>query len=120
VLTGMEPTDKPVEGPKNNPMMPIAWTRVRPASPPDVANPAVGITTTVGRSARSFTTTMGAATDLQSEGLRRLLVNACYWGLGMEDKIPERSNVAIVGTFKPSKFSFGGSQKGLKPADMAK
>ena len=107
VLTGMEPTDKPVEGPKNNPMMPVAWTRVRTVSP---AVPA----------ARSFTTTMGAATDLQSEGLRRLLVNACYWGLRMEDKIPERSNVDIVGTFKPTKFSFGGSQKGLKPADMAK
>src|SRR2546429_9183275 len=27
VLEGMKPTDKPVDGPKNNPMMPIIWTR---------------------------------------------------------------------------------------------
>ena len=26
---------------------------------------------------------MGAATDLENEGLRRLIVNAVYWGLGM-------------------------------------
>ena len=27
VLAGMKPTDKPVDGPKNNPMMPIAWIK---------------------------------------------------------------------------------------------
>jgi trehalose utilization protein len=105
VLTGMKPDDKPVEGPKNNPMMPIAWTRLR---------------TEGNKPARAFTTTMGAATDLENEALRRLLVNACYWGLGMEDKIPAKSNVDLVGTFKPSPFKFGGSQKGLKPADTVK
>src|SRR6266581_3728225 len=27
VLAGMEPTSPPVQGPKNNPMQPVAWTR---------------------------------------------------------------------------------------------
>jgi Trehalose utilisation len=105
VLTGMSPTDKPVEGPKNDPMMPVAWSRIRKVD---------------GKPARSFTTTMGSSIDLQSEGLRRLLVNAGYWALGMEDQIPTKSNVEIVGDYKPTKFAFGGSTKGLKPADMAK
>jgi hypothetical protein len=58
---------------------------------------------------------MGAATDLESAGLRRLLVNACYWGLGMEDSIQEDSNVDLVGEFKPTPFGFGGYVKGVKP-----
>ncbi len=106
VLEGMRPDDKPVEGPKNNPMMPIAWTKIRTADN--------------GKPARSFTTTMGAATDLENEGLRRLLVNATYWGLGMEDKIPPKSVVDLVGTYKPTAWKFGGSRKGMKPADLAK
>jgi len=61
---------------------------------------------------------MGAATDLQSEGVRRLLVNACYWGLGMEQQIPAKSDVDIVGEYKPTNFSFGGHRKGLKVSDF--
>ena len=68
VLTGMKPTDKPVDGEKNHPMMPIAWTKTYKG-----AN---------GQTGRVFTTTMGAAVDLESEGLRRLLVNAAYWCVG--------------------------------------
>ena len=34
----------------------------------------------------SFNTTMGASVDLESEGLRRLLVNGCYWCMGMEGR----------------------------------
>jgi hypothetical protein len=105
VLEGMKPTDKPVSGAKNDPMMPVAWTKMwSPAS---------------DKSARVFTTTMGASQDLESEGTRRMLVNACYWALGIEDKIPEKSNVDIVGEYKPSKFAFGGFKKDVKPADHA-
>jgi hypothetical protein len=63
---------------------------------------------------------MGASQDLLNEGLRRLLVNACYWAVGLEKKIPARSNVEIVGTYKPLPFGFGTFQKGIKPADLAK
>ena len=61
---------------------------------------------------------MGAAEDLQSEGTRRLLVNATYWAVGLEDKIPARSDVDIVGEFHPHHFGFGGFTKGVKPADL--
>jgi type 1 glutamine amidotransferase len=110
VLAGMKPTDKPVTNDKNNPMMPVAWVKT--------------YTGTSGKAARVFTTTMGASTDLQSEGLRRLVVNAAYWTLGMEDKIgktdkvSQKSNVDIVGEYKPLPFGFGGFKKGVKPADL--
>ncbi len=103
VLEGMKPTDKPVTGKQNEPMMPIAWIK--------------SYTTPSGKVGRVFTTTMGASQDFESEGLRRLLVNACYWALGLDDKIPAKSKVDLVGEFKPSPFKFGGFAKGLKPAD---
>jgi hypothetical protein len=58
---------------------------------------------------------MGAAQDLQNEALRRLMVNACFWALGMDDKIPARSNVNLVGEYQPLLFKFGGFAKGVKP-----
>ena len=102
VLVGMKPDDKPLEGEKNDPMMPVAWVK-----------------TYKGKTdkARVFTTTMGAATDMEAEGTRRMLVNAAFWALGMEDRIPEKSKVDIVGEFKPTPFGFGKAKKGLKPAD---
>jgi hypothetical protein len=62
---------------------------------------------------------MGAASDLVAEGTRRLLVNACYWAVGLEDVIPEESDVALVGAFEPTPFGFNGAKKGLTPADYA-
>jgi trehalose utilization protein len=103
VLVGMKPEDKALEGKKNDPMMPVAWTKSW--SPAE------------GKKARVFTTTMGSSTDLSSEGLRRLVVNASYWGLGMEDKIADRAKVDIVGDYAPTPFGFNKSKKGVKPAD---
>jgi len=106
VLSGMSPTDPPVKGEKNAPMLPVAWTKQYKSDS--------------GKMGRVFTTTMGASTDLQSEGLRRLLVNAAYWSVGMEDKIPPKADVGIVGEYHPTKFGFRGSKKGMKPEDYAK
>ncbi len=103
VLEGMQPTDKAVAGPQNEPMMPVAWIKTYKGEQ--------------GQTGRVFTTTMGAATDLPSEGMRRLLVNATYWCLGMEAKIPAKANVDLVGEYKPTSFGFGGHKKGLKPGD---
>ena len=61
---------------------------------------------------------MGASQDFAHEGTRRMLVNGCYWALGLEDKIPEKSNVEIVGEFKPSPFRNNGFKKGVKPEDL--
>jgi hypothetical protein len=106
VLEGMKPTDKPVAGKPNDPMMPIAWIKT--------------YTTASGKTARVFATTMGASQDLLSEGLRRLLVNACYWAVGLEDKIPPKSNVDIVGEYHPTPFGHNSYTKGVKPADHAR
>jgi hypothetical protein len=105
VLEGMKPTDKPVEGKKNDPMMPVAWVKTFKAKE--------------DKTARVFTTTMGASQDLESEGTRRLLVNACYWAVGLEEKIPEKSKVDLVGEYKPRPFRPNGFEKGVKPADLA-
>ena len=56
----------------------------------------------------------------RSLGQRRLLVNACYWAVGLEEKIPAKSDVAIVGAYEPRPFGFGTFQKGVKPADLLK
>jgi hypothetical protein len=105
VLQGMKPGAEPVAGKQNEPMMPVAWVK--------------SYTGASGKSARVFATTMGASQDLQSEGLRRLLVNAAYWSIGMEDKIPEKTEIDLVGEYKPLSFKFGGAAKGLKPSDFA-
>lgn len=99
-LTGMKPTD-PVK--LETSLMPIAWTRT--------------YTGKSGNTNRIFCTTMGASVDLLSEGLRRLLVNACYWALEMEDRIPKKSNVDYVGAYNPTFYGFGTYKKGMKPAD---
>ncbi len=86
-------------------VMPVAWVRE--------------YTGENGRTGRIFTTTMGASVDLQSEDLRRLLVNACYWALKMEEQMAEKSDVDMVGTYRPTMFGFGKHQKGLRPVDFA-
>jgi hypothetical protein len=62
---------------------------------------------------------MGASQDLANEGLRRLLVNACYWALAMDDKIPAKTNVDLVGPYSPTPFGFGAYTKGVKPSEHA-
>jgi hypothetical protein len=106
VLEGMHPTDKPAAGKQNDPLMPVAWIKT--------------YKTPSGKVARVFTTTMGASQDLLSEGLRRLLVNASLWAVGLEDRIPPQTEVEIVGKFEPRPFKFDGAAKGLTPADYAK
>jgi len=104
VVAGMSSGDKALEGPKNNPMMPVFWTR-------ESKNEA-------GKTNRIITTTMGAAIDLQNEDLRRLLVNACYWGLGLDSKINAKNDVSLVGDYQPTWFGFGKYKKGVKPSDL--
>ena len=104
VLVGMTADSAPVEGKKNDPMMPVAWTKTYSVDG--------------GPSGRVFTTTMGSSTDMVAEGTRRMLVNACYWATGLEDKIPEKSGVDVVGPFEPTAFGFNGAKKGLKPGSL--
>ncbi|MGH9658985.1 MAG: ThuA domain-containing protein, partial [Bryobacteraceae bacterium] len=93
VLEGMNPNDKPVvhtvrkdrktgaevRTTPNDPMMPVAWIH--------------SFTGKSGKSSRVFTTTMGSSVDLESEGLRRLLVNGAYWCTGLEARISPKAQV---------------------------
>jgi hypothetical protein len=106
VTESLEPDSKPVAGKKNDPMMPVAWTKTYKGES--------------GKVGRVLTTTMGASQDFAFEGTRRMLVNGCYWALGMEDRIPAKSDVDIVGEFKPSPFRPNGFKKGVKPEDLLK
>ena len=72
-----------------------------------------------GKTSKICTTTMGAAVDLENEGLRRLLVNAAYWAAGLEEKISAKADVDYVGEYKPGWFGFGKFKPGLKPEDLA-
>ncbi len=104
VLTGMNATDPPASGKLNDPMLPVAWVKT--------------YTGARGKAARIFTTTMGSSQDLRNEPFRRLLVNACYWALGLEKRIPAQSKVDLVGEYHPSPFRFGGAAKGVKPESL--
>ncbi|MEM9704209.1 MAG: hypothetical protein AAF907_17350, partial [Planctomycetota bacterium] len=49
----------------------------------------------------------------------RMLVNACFWTAGLEEKITPSLDVTLVGPYSPSTFSFNGHVKGMRPADLA-
>jgi hypothetical protein len=75
---------------RNDPMMPIAWTK--------------SYQIPGGQKGKVFATTIGAATDLLTEGTRRMLVNSVFWCLDLS--VPEKANVDIVGDYQPSPYAF--------------
>ncbi len=111
VLEGMKFDDQPLDEKdtpagkrKNDPMMPVAWTN--------------SFKSVSGKTARVFTTTMGSADDFATPGTRRLLVNATYWALGLEDKITDKLNIDLVGEYKPHPFGNNKYTPGVKPEDL--
>ena len=113
VLKGMTPDSAPADYKKkrasdkveqgiNDPMMPIAWTRL-------YKNEA-------GKELKIFCTTMGAGNDYADESLRRLLVNAVYWGVGLD--VPAKADVAFVDEYTPPVYGFNGFRVGLKVSDL--
>ena len=100
VLTGMNPDDSPKP---DTPTMPIAWIKE--------------YTGEEGKTSRVFCTTMGAATDLLSADLRRLVINAAYWGLRMEESIDPSSSVEPVDPYEPTEFGFGAYIEGRRVSD---
>jgi hypothetical protein len=113
VLQGMTPDAPPAEYRKrratdkqeqavNDPPMPVVWTRLYKNDN--------------GATNRVLTTTMGSATDLENEGMRRLVVNGVYWGLGLE--VPAAANVDYVDEYRPSFYGFDGFRKGLRASDF--
>jgi hypothetical protein len=97
-LLGRNHDDAP--NPKLEPL-PVAWFKTWQTSE--------------GKSARVFQSTMGSGTDLENAGLRRLIVNAVYWGMGMEASITPTRSVDIVGTYKPLESGFNYKVLGVVP-----
>lgn len=83
-------------------IMPVAWTRTYQIPG--------------GKKGRAFTTTMGAAIDFLSEDLRRLFVNACFWAVGLEGKIPAKADVSFVTKYEPTMFGYDLFKKGTFPS----
>lgn len=109
VTESLKPDSKAVAGKKNNPMLPVAWIKTYKGDGDKIG--------------RVFTTTMGASQDFDFEATRRMIVNACLWATGLEGKIPEKTDVAIVGEFKPTPFRFKKPEEwkpGVKPAELFK
>lgn len=104
LIYGQSTSGMTAESPVNlaKSVMPVAWTKT--------------YTSEKGNVARVFTTTMGASIDLVNEDLRRLLVNACFWAVGLEKQIPERANVDYVSPYNPTMFSPGLFKKGQFPS----
>jgi hypothetical protein len=91
-----------VEQDVNSPMMPVAWAR--------------SVKNDKGGENKILCTTMGAATDLTDEGLRRLVINGVYWGLDLD--VPEKADATLVGDYQPTMYGFKGNKSGLKPDDF--
>ncbi|MCA9176241.1 MAG: hypothetical protein KDB14_17260 [Planctomycetales bacterium] len=108
VTSSLDPASKPIEGPKNDPMQPLAWLHHYTA--PDGATQGT-----------SFCTTAGASVDFVSEDLRRMVVNAAYHLTGRD--VPEKADVSFVDPFYPSFYGFireadYWKKHGLRPADF--
>lgn len=81
--------------------LPIAWTKTW------VGN--------AGKESPIFHFTMGSAKDFENEGVRRVTINAVYWGLGLSDRIDPSRSVAIIGEYEPMKDGFNYEALGVKP-----
>ncbi|VTQ06859.1 ThuA domain-containing protein [Sphingobacterium daejeonense] len=93
--------DSPVN--KKKSIMPVAWTKEY-----QLPN---------GKKGKAFTTTMASSIDLLDQNLRRLLVNASYWAVGMEKDIKTDFNIDPIGEYNPIMFGFGTHVKGKTPKD---
>ena len=102
ILNGMTPDSDPDTTKEEHP---VAWVRQY-----KVEGGLVG---------KSFTTTHGASEDLLSDGFRRMLVNACLWGTGLETEIKGNNNIDFVGEYSPTTFNFSGYKSNVKPADLS-
>jgi type 1 glutamine amidotransferase len=110
VTETLKSDSKAVSGKKNDPMMPVAWTKTYKGDG--------------DKTGRVFTTTMGASQDMDYEGTRRMIVNGCFWAIGLESKIADKTKVDIVGEYKSTPFRFKNNaewmKQPVKPADLFK
>lgn len=97
-LVNLEPTAEPNTSKEP---LPVAWTKTW--------------TGNGGKPSRVFHFTMGSGEDFANAGVRRITVNAVYWGLAMESAISADSSVDIIGDYQPLKPGFNYEKLGVKP-----
>jgi hypothetical protein len=112
VLSGMKSSDTPAtyvkktkagtEQPVNDPAQAVVWSRE--------------VKSETGNTSHVVCTTLGSATDLKDESMRRLVVNATYSLAGLE--VPAKANVEIVGEYNPTFYGFNEFKKGVMPASL--
>jgi putative membrane-bound dehydrogenase-like protein len=96
-LDGMTP-DAPADVSK--PPMPSEWTRTYKSAS--------------GHVGRVFTSLYGTSEDILNDGYRRMLINGCFWALGLEHSIRPDLNISFVGRYQPNTFG-GAYARGIKP-----
>jgi putative membrane-bound dehydrogenase-like protein len=97
-LNGMT-LDSPIDSTKMP--MPSEWTRTYISES--------------GKPGRVFTSLYGTPEDLLNDGYRRMLVNGCFWTLGMESSIKPDMDISFVGPFRPNTFGNQQHAKGITP-----
>ncbi|MDC0325495.1 ThuA domain-containing protein [bacterium] len=101
VLKSMEVGAEALE---NKPPQPAAWVRTYQSKS--------------GKEGRVFCSTQGASEDILSEGVRRMIINATLWCMGMEKEIKADADISFVGPYNPTTFSFKPSIHDSKPSDI--
>ena len=71
-----------------------------------------------GAKGRAFTSTYGASDDILNSGYRRMLINACFWAAGLEDKIKPNADISFVGPYYPTWLNKAPPNFG-KPEDLS-
>ena len=104
VLDGMTADSPPTTNERQQTRHAVAWVRLHDRSKP---------------TSRVFATTHGASEDILDDGFRRMLLNAHFWCLGMDDQIAADHPTDFVGPYNPSTFRFDGYRRGVRPADIA-
>lgn len=68
-----------------------------------------------GHKGRAFTSLYGASEDILNPGYRRMIINATYWIVELEDQIKADSKIDFVGKYEPNTFRNKGYARGIKP-----
>ena len=89
VTKNLDPDSEILEGKINSPMQALAWLH-----PYQIQGGSPGLT---------FATTLGGSVDFVNEDLRRMLINASYFLLGLD--VPTKANVDFIDAFYPSFYS---------------
>lgn len=83
--------------------VPAVWTRTRD----------------VGEKGRVLACMHGSSLDLLDSDFRRMLVNACFWALNLEEEITPDLNIDFVGPFEPTLFASYAWKRGVIPAQLS-